>query len=595
MTGSRRRAGRCWRSPSPAPGCWRGTSSGRCRSRCSPATGACSLPRLRSRVCSSSTRSRRCSRRCHEHGLATAGRGARRAPAGLAAPAGAGAGRVRSHTAHRVHSAGARRPAAGDRHRQRRGAPDPRQPPAGRGPAHVALLHGPRLQEPVCRTGPLRAHHARCGVRQRNPRSAQRTRADLPGGHRSGGAWAPCGPRRLVSAAEGGRPAPLPLRLLRLDQGREALSAMNAAASTPPAASVGLEGADGPGARLPRWWPLAAITLLAAALRLSTLGLQSFWYDEAFTPVHVLHPSLWATLRSVVHTENTPPLWYVLAWADSRVMGTGAIALRLPSALAGIATVPVAWAISRELASRRAAILFAAIVAVNPLFVWYSQEARAYGLFVLLAAMAMLCFLRAEGDPTPRHMAAFALSGAAALLTHYFAVFLLIPMVLWLLRGWSARSSASRRAALSAIGALVLVGLALLPLISAQGGHGTQWIGRWPISERLQAIPQYFLTGYSGAPLGHGVELLVALVVLSGLGLGAWRILAAPAGTASEEAPAPALATANKECAPDADTERERRRERERCSGARRGALIALAIAAGGVLTPIVLAGLGAR
>jgi 4-amino-4-deoxy-L-arabinose transferase-like glycosyltransferase len=369
---------------------------------------------------------------------------------------------------------------------------------------------------------------------------------------------------------------------------------MNAAASTPPAASVGLEGADGPGARLPRWWPLAAITLLAAALRLSTLGLQSFWYDEAFTPVHVLHPSLWATLRSVVHTENTPPLWYVLAWADSRVLGTGAIALRLPSALAGIATVPVAWAIGRELASRRAAILFAAIVAVNPLFVWYSQEARAYGLFVLLAAMAMLCFLRAEGDPTPRHMAAFALSGAAALLTHYFAVFLLIPMVLWLLRGWSARSSASRRAALSAIGALVLVGLALLPLISAQGGHGTQWIGRWPISERLQAIPQYFLTGYSGAPLGHGVELLVALVVLSGLGLGAWRILAAPAGTASEEAPAPAPATANKECAPDADTERERRRERERCSGARRGALIALAIAAGGVLTPIVLAGLGA-
>ena len=105
--------------------------------------------------------------------------------------------------------------------------------------------------------------------------------------------------------------------------------------------------------RLPAWWPLAALTLLAAVLRLSTLGLQSFWYDEAFTPVHVLHPSLWATLRAVVHTENTPPLWYVLEWVDSRVLGTGAVALRLPSALAGIATVPVAWAIGRELAGRR--------------------------------------------------------------------------------------------------------------------------------------------------------------------------------------------------------------------------------------------------
>jgi uncharacterized membrane protein len=92
--------------------------------------------------------------------------------------------------------------------------------------------------------------------------------------------------------------------------------------------------------RLPRWWPLAAIGLLAAVLRVSTLNLQSFWYDEAFTPVHVLHPSLWETLRSVVHTENTPPLWYVIAWADARVLGTGEIALRLPSAIAGIATVP---------------------------------------------------------------------------------------------------------------------------------------------------------------------------------------------------------------------------------------------------------------
>jgi mannosyltransferase len=310
------------------------------------------------------------------------------------------------------------------------------------------------------------------------------------------------------------------------------------------------------GSRLPRWWPLAGLTLLAAALRLSTLDLQSFWYDEAFTPVHVLHPSLWATLRSVVRTENTPPLWYVLAWADARVLGAGELALRLPSALAGIATVPVAWAIGRELAGRRTAIVCAALVAVNPLFVWYSQEARAYALFVALSALAMLCFLRVRRAPTPRRIAAFAVSGALALLSHYFAVFLLIPMALWLLC-----ERRTRRAALPAVGVLVLVGAALAPLISAQGGHGTQWIGRWPLSQRLQAIPQYFLTGYSGAPLGHGVELLIALPILAGLALGCWRI--------SEP---------SREC-PKGDC---------------RALLVALSIAAGGVLIPIVLVGFGA-
>jgi uncharacterized membrane protein len=307
--------------------------------------------------------------------------------------------------------------------------------------------------------------------------------------------------------------------------------------------------------RWPAWWPLAALTLLAGALRFSTLDLQSFWYDEAFTPVHVLHASLWSTLHSVVAKENTPPLWFVLIWAWSRLFGNGMVALRFPSALAGTLTVPVAWAIGRELAgrvpnARRVAKVTAGLVAVNPLFVWYSQEARAYALFVLLAALAMLCFLRAEREPTPRRLAAFALSGSLALLTHYFAVFLLIPMVLWLLR-----KRVRWRLTLPAAAALAVVGLALVPLVLAQGGHGTQWIASWALSSRLAAIPQYYLTGYSGAPLGHAIELGVALVILAGIGWGVARKL-----TPSE----------------------------------RHTAFLALALAAGGVLTPVVLALAGA-
>ena len=101
---------------------------------------------------------------------------------------------------------------------------------------------------------------------------------------------------------------------------------------------------------------------------------------------------------------------------------------------------------------------------------------------------------------------------------------------------------------------MVLVGLALLPLASAQGGHGAQWIGEWALTSRLEAIPQYYLTGYSGSPLGHGIELLVALPILAGFGYGLWSVL---------------------------DPREER------------GALIALAIAACGVLLPILLVAFG--
>jgi mannosyltransferase len=330
----------------------------------------------------------------------------------------------------------------------------------------------------------------------------------------------------------------------------------------------------------PAWWPLAALTLLAALLRLSTLDLQSLWYDEAYTPVHVFHASLGATWRAYVHSENTPPLWYALQWPLVRLFGTGAVALRLLSALAGIAVVPVAWGIGAQLAGRRAAVVAAALVATSPLLVWYSQEARAYGLFVLTASLAFLCFLRALDEPAPRRLWLFALTASLALLTHYFALFLLAPMVLALAwrglahvreggrtagdrgrtAGERARTAGEGPATLpaSALAALLLpvaTGAALAPLVAAQGGHGTQWVGRWALASRLEAIPQYYLTGYSGSALGHGVELAVGLAILAGVLYGLWSTL-----TPREE----------------------------------RGALIALVVCACGVLLPLLLALAGA-
>ena len=277
-------------------------------------------------------------------------------------------------------------------------------------------------------------------------------------------------------------------------------------------------------ARLPRWWPLAALTALAAVLRFSTLGIQSFWYDEAFTPLHVLHPSLIATLEAVPRTENSPPLWYVLEWFDYRLLGSGTYALRVPSAIFGTALVPVAWVIGRELADRAAAIACAALVTVGPLFVWYSQEARVYALFALTAGLTTLAFVRVLREPSGRRLALFALAGALCLLTHYFAVFILAGMGLWLVA-----EERTRRRSLPALAALVLVGLALAPLISSQGARGTQWIGHWALTSRIEEIPSYYLTGYSGAHLGRSIAVLVGLPLLAVVALGAWRMLSAPA------------------------------------------------------------------
>ena len=100
-------------------------------------------------------------------------------------------------------------------------------------------------------------------------------------------------------------------------------------------------------------------------------------------------------MEAVGFSESAPPLYYALAWVWTQLTGTGEVGLRSLSALAGVATVPVAYLLGAELRGRRAGIVAAALVAVNPMLLWYSQEARGYALLALLTAAAALYFVRA--------------------------------------------------------------------------------------------------------------------------------------------------------------------------------------------------------
>src|SRR5215208_2856492 len=129
---------------------------------------------------------------------------------------------------------------------------------------------------------------------------------------------------------------------------------------------------------------LAGITVAAAALRFATLDVQSYWFDEA-TTVHLVRMDLGGMLGAIPDSESTPPVYYVVAWFWAKLCGAGEVGLRSLSALAGTATVPVVYAIGARAVGVRAGLIAAALAATNPLLVWYSQEARAYALLVLLA------------------------------------------------------------------------------------------------------------------------------------------------------------------------------------------------------------------
>jgi 4-amino-4-deoxy-L-arabinose transferase-like glycosyltransferase len=268
---------------------------------------------------------------------------------------------------------------------------------------------------------------------------------------------------------------------------------------------------------------LALVCAAGAALRVATLGTQSLWFDEAVT-AHLVRMDLPGLLSAIPHSESSPPLYYVLAWLWSRLFGTGEVALRSLPALLGTATIPVVWALGRRLGGERAGLAAAALVAVNPMLVWFSQEARAYALLALLGALSALLWLRALEAPRPGRLVAWGAVAALALATHYYAIFLVGPQALWI-----AVRAPTLRARLTALALPVAVAAALAPLaLDQRANDSAAFINRSGLAQRLAQVPKQFLVGYD-APL----ETLLAIASAIALALGAVglvRLLAGRAG-----------------------------------------------------------------
>jgi mannosyltransferase len=231
--------------------------------------------------------------------------------------------------------------------------------------------------------------------------------------------------------------------------------------------------------------------VLAAAMRFATIDVQSYWFDEALTAKLVSLP-FGDMIDLIPESELTPPLYYVLAWPWADAIGHLEAELRTLSALFGIATVPVAYLLGREVVSRAGGLALAALVAFNPLLVWYSQEARPYALLVLLTTLSLLFFARALRRREARDLWLWAGTSAAALLTHYFAAFLVVPAGLWLAWKWRPR-----RPALIAGAVVGAVGAALIPLaVYERSKIGTGYISGFPLKRRLIGVPEDYLTGF---------------------------------------------------------------------------------------------------
>ncbi len=175
-------------------------------------------------------------------------------------------------------------------------------------------------------------------------------------------------------------------------------------------------------------WDIGIVTLLAFLIRVWNLGNKGLWYDETITALMAR-----ATPAEIVrfHWQNAfehPPVWALFMHAWSAVFGQSEAALRWPVALAGTLLVPLVWQIlglSRP-ADRSARLLAALLVALSPLLLLYSQEARMYAIVTLLATVSIYLYLRLIRSVSAAVLGPWVLANWLMLGFHYYSVLLIM-------------------------------------------------------------------------------------------------------------------------------------------------------------------------
>lgn len=203
---------------------------------------------------------------------------------------------------------------------------------------------------------------------------------------------------------------------------------------------------------------LGAITLAGATLRLWQTR-ESLWLDE-------LHTAWCATGRlgevaSRAAIGNQAPLYFWLEWFMVRLLGPSELSLRLMSVVTGAALPLVLYDLCRRWGeSWGVGLIAAALVAIDPLSIFFATEARPYALVQFLAAIHIGVVAELFSRPNLGLRAAFVVGAALLFYLHYTAALLICAeLCFWLI------VAAARPATIQYHRTMLLIDLALMSIL----------------------------------------------------------------------------------------------------------------------------------
>ncbi|MCA9905202.1 MAG: glycosyltransferase family 39 protein, partial [Anaerolineae bacterium] len=235
------------------------------------------------------------------------------------------------------------------------------------------------------------------------------------------------------------------------------------------------------------------VLLLALALRIHLLGVQSLWNDEGNAYVQATRS--FTEIADHAARDIHPPGYYWLLAAWRVLVGETEFALRALSAFASVLSIAFVFALGKRLYGVIAGLTAALLVALNTFSIYYAQEARMYALLALWGVASMWILARilmsqeSVAGARVRKIVLLALPLAlinvAGLYTQYAYVYVLLAqggiVLLWLVSALAGSRKADRPVSmLKTLAIYVTASLIALALFVPWLPVALQQIATWP-------------------------------------------------------------------------------------------------------------------
>ena len=259
-----------------------------------------------------------------------------------------------------------------------------------------------------------------------------------------------------------------------------------------------------------RFWTLCFIVLLSAFYFTNILlraGDKCFWVDELVTVYLCRLPDLHSITVANQHaTDFNPPLFYLMTRTAQHLFGEGLISTRLPEIL-GLYFFCMGLYL---FTARRLGHLAGCVAGLFPFFTlaqYYAYEARPHGITLGWCGVAILCWQQAKSLPG-RWLAVGGLYAclAGALLTHVYAVFILVPFAAAELYEWRRIRRLDWRIVIAGVAAAATGAIFDLPLLRSYSHVAPQ--------HDFTKISWMVVQPFVKSLLGFGVVILVVVLAL---------------------------------------------------------------------------------